>query len=113
MLSCDDGKAMLPKYDYTFWTGPIDEFFDHRFGRLSYRTVTFEKRRGRGDIQGNAVLNYTDNIQRWTRSHEHKYSRPGETRQQRDYVLKVQKETERDDNPTIPLAQHFRQRAVD
>jgi UDP-galactopyranose mutase len=28
--------------ELTVWTGPIDEFFDHRFGRLPYRSLRFE-----------------------------------------------------------------------
>ena len=29
-------------YDHLVWTGPIDRFFDHRFGKLPYRSLEFE-----------------------------------------------------------------------
>ena len=31
-------------YDHLVWTGPIDRFFDHRFGALPYRSLEFELR---------------------------------------------------------------------
>jgi UDP-galactopyranose mutase len=30
------------KYDLLFYTGPIDEYFDYCYGRLPYRSLTFE-----------------------------------------------------------------------
>lgn len=30
------------KYDHTVYTGPIDEYFNCRFGRLPYRSIAFE-----------------------------------------------------------------------
>ena len=56
------------------YTGPIDEFYDYRFGRLQYRTVRFEQ-----DVldvpnyQGNAVVNYTEREVPYTRIIEHKH----------------------------------------
>ena len=32
------------EYDHLVWTGPIDRFFDHRFGALPYRSLEFELR---------------------------------------------------------------------
>jgi UDP-galactopyranose mutase len=29
-------------YDHLVWTGPIDKFFDYRFGKLPYRSLEFE-----------------------------------------------------------------------
>ena len=31
-------------YDHLVWTGPIDRFFNHRFGALPYRSLEFELR---------------------------------------------------------------------
>ncbi len=31
-------------YDHLVWTGPVDEFFGHRFGKLPYRSLEFELR---------------------------------------------------------------------
>jgi UDP-galactopyranose mutase len=32
------------EYDHLVYTGPIDAFFDHRFGKLPYRSLEFEAR---------------------------------------------------------------------
>lgn len=56
------------------YTGPIDEFFDFRFGRLDWRTVRFETETlNIPNFQGNAVVNYTDLETPWTRIIEHKH----------------------------------------
>ncbi len=56
------------------YTGPIDEFYDYRFGRLQYRTVRFEQEvLDVPNFQGNAVVNYTDREVPYTRIIEHKH----------------------------------------
>lgn len=56
------------------YTGAIDEFFDYRLGRLDWRTVRFETEiKDIPNFQGNAVVNYTDHISRFTRIIEHKH----------------------------------------
>lgn len=56
------------------YTGPIDEFFDYRLGRLSYRTVRFETEVvDTPNYQGNAVVNYTEASVPYTRVIEHKH----------------------------------------
>lgn len=56
------------------YTGPIDRFFDYRYGALEYRTVRFETEvLDTPNYQGNAVINYTDRETPWTRIIEHKW----------------------------------------
>ena len=56
------------------YTGPIDAFYDHRFGPLAYRSVRFETELlDQPNFQGNAVVNYTDRETPWTRIIEHKW----------------------------------------
>ncbi len=56
------------------YTGPIDQFFDYRFGSLQYRTVRFETElMDTPNHQGNAVINYTDRETPYTRIIEHKH----------------------------------------
>lgn len=56
------------------FTGQIDEYYGYRFGKLQYRTVSFEE-----DVidtpnyQGNAVVNYTEREVPYTRIIEHKH----------------------------------------
>lgn len=60
-------------YRHTFYTGPLDQWFGHREGRLGYRTLDFVTERHDGDYQGNPVLNYCDAEVPWTRISEHKH----------------------------------------
>lgn len=47
------------KYDLLFYTGPIDEFFDYRFGKLPYRCIRMEFQNFDFDsYQPAAVVNY-------------------------------------------------------
>ena len=56
------------------FTGCIDEFYDYRFGKLQYRTVHFEEEvHNTPNLQGNAVVNYTEREIPWTRIIEHKH----------------------------------------
>ena len=60
--------------DKLVYTGPIDEYFDFRFGRLDWRTVTFRTRvENTSNYQGNAVINYTSHDVPYTRVIEHKH----------------------------------------
>lgn len=60
--------------DKIVYTGPIDRFYDYRFGRLEYRTVRFETEKiDTPNYQGNAVVNYTSATVPYTRIIEHKH----------------------------------------
>ena len=56
------------------YTGPIDAYYDYRFGHLDWRTVRFEQETlDVANYQGNAIVNYTDNEVPYTRIIEHKH----------------------------------------
>jgi len=56
------------------YTGPIDRYFDYKFGKLDWRTVIFKTRvEDTANFQGNAVINYTDAQVPYTRIIEHKH----------------------------------------
>ena len=58
----------------TLFTGCIDEYFEHRFGKLDYRSLKFEHTRLETDnYQGNAVINYNEADIPYTRIIEHKH----------------------------------------
>jgi UDP-galactopyranose mutase len=60
--------------DKIIYTGPIDKFFDYKFGKLDYRSLTWENEYLKQDnFQGNAVVNYTDSDTKYTRIIEHKW----------------------------------------
>ena len=56
------------------FTGPIDKFYDYKYGKLEYRSLRFETEKLDIDnYQGNAVVNYTDFETPYTRIIEHKH----------------------------------------
>jgi len=60
--------------DKVIYTGPIDKYFDYRFGDLEYKSVTWDTMKINTDnYQGCAVMNYTDSETSFTRIIEHKY----------------------------------------
>ena len=63
-----------PLAERVIFTGPIDAFFEYRFGALEYRSVRFETEvLEMENFQGNAVINYTDAKTPFTRIIEHKH----------------------------------------
>jgi UDP-galactopyranose mutase len=95
-------NELLAQYDHIFFTGPIDAFYGYKFGRLGYRTVTFEKYTADGDHQGNAVINYCDETVPYTRVHEHKHFAPWEHHEKTVYFKEFSKETTENDIPYYP-----------
>ena len=62
------------QFDKIVYTGPIDEYFDYRYGKLEWRTVSFEEEiLDTPNYQGNAVMNYTEAEVPYTRVIEHKH----------------------------------------
>ena len=60
--------------DKLVYTGAIDEFYDFKFGKLDWRTVSFKTRiENTPNYQGNAVVNYTSHEVPYTRVIEHKH----------------------------------------
>ncbi|MCL2689691.1 MAG: UDP-galactopyranose mutase [Chitinispirillia bacterium] len=76
-LNCDyfsNKKELDDCAGKIIFTGMIDEFFEYKFGNLSYRTLRFENEAlDISDYQGNAVVNYTDSETPYTRILEHKH----------------------------------------
>ncbi len=95
-------KEDITEYDHVFYSGPIDEFFDCKYGRLGYRTVYFQREETEGDFQGNPVINYCDENVPWTRIHEHKHFTPWEKLEKTVYFKEFSKETEETDIPYYP-----------
>jgi UDP-galactopyranose mutase len=86
------GSSVRPRTDYfsarrhfdslaraTVYTGPLDRFFDYRFGRLEYRGLELDHSRlDVADFQGFAQVNYSDERVPYTRIVEHKHFHFGE-----------------------------------
>ena len=75
-----EAKNSLPPHDLLVYTGPIDQFFGFRHGRLRWRSVRFEKEiLPIGDFQGTSVMNECDGDVPHTRTHEFKHFTPERT----------------------------------
>lgn len=56
------------------YTGPIDSFFNYKFGKLEYKTTKFDHIKVKSkNYQGVAMMNYTDFEVPHTRTIEHKH----------------------------------------
>jgi UDP-galactopyranose mutase len=53
--------------------GPLDQFFQYEFGKLEYRSLTWDHHFSHGDHQGCSVINYNDLKTKYTRAVEHKH----------------------------------------
>ena len=95
-------KTDVGEYDHVFYTGPLDAYFDYCYGRLGYRTVTFEKFYAEGDYQGLSQMNYCDEEVPYTRIAEHKHFTPWEQHDKTVYFKEFSKETGKDDLPYYP-----------
>jgi UDP-galactopyranose mutase len=88
------------------YTGPVDEYFGYREGRLSWRTVDLEPEvLAMDDFQGTSVMNYNDEDIPFTRIHEFKHFHP-----ERDYpsdktviVREYSRFAEKGDEPYYPI----------
>ncbi|PKG93299.1 UDP-galactopyranose mutase [Paraglaciecola sp. MB-3u-78] len=66
--------------DNVIYTGPLDEYFDNKLGKLEYRSLEFRtKTLHKENFQGNAVINYTEGDIPFTRIIEHKHFDPVKT----------------------------------
>lgn len=69
-----DREKWMSVADQVMFTGKIDEYFDYCFGKLEYRTVSFEEELiETPNYQGNAVMNFTSSDVPYTRVIEHKH----------------------------------------
>ncbi len=72
-----DLRARLPAGVPVVYTGPVDRYFDFRFGRLTWRTLDFERSvQDTDDFQGTSVMNYADEDVAFTRIHEFRHLHP-------------------------------------
>ncbi|MCG9728310.1 UDP-galactopyranose mutase [Shewanella sp. Isolate13] len=95
--------SMKCDYDHVFFSGPLDAYFDFQLGRLPYRTLDFHKETHTGDYQGNAVVNYCDNRQAYTRISEHKHFTPWESHSHTVIFKEYSREASPEDLPYYPV----------
>ena len=61
--------------DKVYYSGCIDEYYEYRFGTLEYRGLRFESHlmTSPSQLQGVAVMNFTDSTKKYTRRTQHWY----------------------------------------
>ena len=73
-LNTDYFKDTLPEHKKVIYTGPIDKFFNYKYGELEYKTTVFHhKKLNTDNYQGVVMMNYTDKETPYTRTIEHKH----------------------------------------
>ena len=102
-LSTSYTEADRAGFDHSIWSGPLDAWFDHRFGRLGYRTLDFEEIRDTGDHLGCAVMNYGDLEVPYTRIAEHKHFAPWEEHEATVCFRETSRLAGEDDIPYYPI----------
>ncbi|PKI92043.1 UDP-galactopyranose mutase [Actinomycetales bacterium SN12] len=90
------------------YTGPVDRYFDHVEGELSWRTIDLEEEvLDTGDFQGTSVMNYPDADVPFTRIHEFRHFHPERTdRYPKDRTVimrEFSRFADRDDEPYYPV----------
>ena len=76
-FSLDDPELAPSAGRPVYYSGPLDELFGYRFGRLPWRSLRFETERAPvRDFQGTSVVNYTGPEVEFTRIHEFKHYHP-------------------------------------
>lgn len=70
-------KNFVKDFAKVIYTGPIDRYFNYRFGRLEYRSLKFEFSKVEAEYyQNNSVINFPDLTVPYTRIIEFKYFDP-------------------------------------
>jgi UDP-galactopyranose mutase len=96
-------RGLADRYNQVFYSGPLDEWFDYKEGRLTYRTLDFVSERHAGDYQGNPVINYCDIDVPWTRISEHKHFSPWESQEQTLIYKEFSRMCVEEDLPYYPV----------
>jgi UDP-galactopyranose mutase len=70
----NDIRHLIPEDCCIIFSGPIDRYFNYKFGKLGWRTLKFEKEvMPIEDFQGTSVINYADESIPYTRIHEFRH----------------------------------------
>lgn len=80
-------EDLLETWRHVFYSGGMDRYYGYALGRLGYRTLDFEQSYHRGDYQGVALMNYSDEGVPYTRVTEHKHFAPWEAAEFEETVV--------------------------
>ena len=100
-------RHLIPSDTKVIYSGPIDQFFDYKYGKLEYRTLRFEKEiHPYEDYQGTSVMNYADLSVPYTRIHEPRHLHPERMDYPKDKTMTIKEYSMLDDgsNPYYPIS---------
>ena len=99
-------KQYLNSAKLIVYTGPIDQFFDYKFGLLGWRTLDFQiERIDSDDFQGTSVVNYADLDEPFTRIHEFQHLHPEREKKQASTIImrEFSRVSQKHDEPFYPI----------
>lgn len=107
-------RENIPETIFVIYSGPIDKYFDYKYGQLEWRTLEFKKRILQvEDYQGTSVMNYAEESIPYTRIHEPRHLHP-EKNYTKEKTLIIEEYSEPDDgnNPYYPINDEKNQKLI-
>jgi UDP-galactopyranose mutase len=105
-----DVREQIPVGTPVVYTGPLDRYFNYSAGRLSWRTIGFEREvMNAADFQGTPIINYADIDVPFTRIHEYRHFHPERTRhpaKKTVIVREYSRPAKECDEPFYPIGTH-------
>ena len=106
-LNTDFFKMKVDSNLKIIYTGPIDKYFDYKFGHLEYKTTSFNHRKiDTKNFQGTAMMNFTSMREDYTRIIEHKHFSRDKRVLEKSFTWITEeypKEYVQDDEPMYPV----------
>lgn len=110
-----DLRDQISQETKVIYSGPIDQFFNYKYGRLEYRTLLFEKEIcPYEDFQGTSVMNYADAEVPYTRIHEPRHLHPERADYPKDKTVIIREYSKLDNgsNPYYPINDSRNQKLI-
>lgn len=99
-----DREYFLSLAEKCVFTGPLDQFYDYKFGSLEYRSLRFETQLlNENNFQGVAVMNFSEREVPYTRIIEHKHFSNSVNTDKTVITKEYPKVWESGDEPYYPL----------
>lgn len=106
VLNCDFFKER-DRFDVQkkiIYTGPIDQYFNYRYGKLGWRSIRLERILVKSDdYQGTSVMNYADAKIKYTRICEPKHFHPERTHVKGKTIIFYETPKKDDNEPYYPV----------
>lgn len=106
ILDCDFFKdhSRFDVREKIIYTGPIDQYFNYRYGRLGWRSIRLERTLIESDdYQGTSVMNYAEAEIKYTRICEPKHFHPERTHLKGKTIIFYEMPEENNEEPYYPI----------